>query len=176
MLSDLRKDLERYTQSGNGTLLDPSVAAIVSYRLGQSSRRCTIPILGPILRSMHLLLHAIVTVTVGIYLPRGATIGPGLRIYHFGGIVISPDAVIGRNCTLRNNVCIGTRYGSVDAPKIGDNVDFGVGSVVIGAIRVGNNCHIGANAVVLTDVPDNTSAVGVPARLVPSHRCEITNV
>lgn len=175
MLSELRKDLTRYTQSGKGALLDPSVAAIVSYRLGQCFRRCRIPILGPILRSMHVLFHAFVTVTVGIYLPRGASIGPGLRIFHFGGIVISPNAVIGCNCTLRNNVCIGARYGSDDAPNIGDNVDFGVGSVVIGAIRVGNNCRIGANAVVLTDVPDNTSAVGVPARLVPRHPCAVSN-
>jgi serine O-acetyltransferase len=167
MLSDLRKDLARYSESGKGSLLEPSIVTIVSYRLGQWSRRCTIPFLGPIVRSMHLVLHAVVTIAIGIYLPRGASIGPGLRIFHFGGIVVSPSAVIGRNCTLRNNVCIGSRYSSDDAPTIGDNVEFGVGSVVIGRIRVGNNSRIGANAVVLADVPDDTSAVGVPARLVP---------
>ena len=171
MLSNLRKDLARCAESGRVALFDPSVAAIVSYRLGQSCRRCKIPVLGPIFRAMHIVLHAIISVILGIYLPRGASIGPGLRIYHLGGIVVSPNAVIGRNCTLRNNVCIGNRYGSDDAPTIGDNVEFGVGSVVIGNVYVGNNARIGANAVVLSDVPDNTSAVGVPARLVsrPSH-------
>jgi serine O-acetyltransferase len=169
MLSNLRKDFARYADSGRASLLDPSVAAIVSYRLGQSCRRCRIPVLRPILVAMHALLHAMVTVVLGIYLPRGASIGPGLRIYHFGGIVVSPNAIIGSNCTLRNNVCIGNRYGRDDAPTIGDNVDFGVGSVVIGNIYVGNNARIGANAVVLIDVPENTSAVGVPARLVSKH-------
>lgn len=166
MLSDLRKDLARYAESGRGALLDPSVAAIVSYRLGQWCRRCKSPVIGPIFRSMHVVLHAIITLIVGIYLPRGASIGPGLRIHHFGGIVISPNVVIGCNCTLRNNVCIGNRHGGYDVPTIGDNVEFGVGSVVIGNIHVGNNACIGANAVVLTDVPENTSAVGVPARLI----------
>lgn len=80
--------------------------------------------------------------------------------------MISSSATIGCNCTLRQNVCIGTRYSSDDAPQIGDNVDFGVGAVVIGNIRVGNNVHIGANAVVLSDIPDDTTAVGVPARVV----------
>lgn len=80
--------------------------------------------------------------------------------------MISSSATIGRNCTLRQNVCIGTRYASDDAPQVGDNVEFGVGAVVIGKIRIGNNVRIGANAVVLTDIPDNSTAVGVPARLV----------
>src|ERR1035438_9345578 len=118
MLSNLRQDLERYATSGRSALLDPSVAVIVSYRLGQWCRRSKVPIAGPVFRALHAFLHAIITLIVGIYLPRSASIGPGLRIYHFGGIVISPNAVIGRNCTLRNNVCIGTRYGANDAPSI----------------------------------------------------------
>lgn len=171
MLSDLRKDLARYTENGRRALLDPSVAAIVSYRFGRWCGRCNIPVIGPIFRAIHVVLHAMITLMVGIYLPRGASIGPGLRIHHFGGIVISPNVTIGRNCTLRNNVCIGNRHGGNDTPTIGDNVEFGVGSVVIGNIRVGNNARIGANAVVLRDVPENASAVGVPARLIsrPSH-------
>jgi serine O-acetyltransferase len=80
--------------------------------------------------------------------------------------MISASANIGRNCTLRHNVCIGTRYGDDDAPRIGDDVEFGVGAVVLGKICVGNNVRIGANAVVLTNIPDNSTAVGVPAHLV----------
>ena len=113
------------------------------------------------------MLHAAITVIVGIYLPRGASIGPGLLIYHFGGIWVHPNAVIGRDCTLRNNVCIGNSFESEDAPIIGDNVEFGVGAVVIGKIHVGNNARIGANAVVLTDVPENCTAFGVPAYILP---------
>lgn len=166
MFSDFRKDYERYAECGNSALLEPSLVAVLSYRVGQWCRRIRMPVIGPVLRAAHVILHAFITVSVGIHLPRGASIGPGLRIYHFGGIMISSSATIGRNCTLRQNVCIGTRYASDDAPQVGDNVEFGVGAVVIGKIRIGNNVRIGANAVVLTDIPDNSTAVGVPARLV----------
>jgi serine O-acetyltransferase len=166
MLSDFRKDYDRYAECGNSAWLEPSLVAVLSYRVGQWCRRIRIPVIGPVLRSAHVILHGLITLVVGIHLPRGASIGPGLLIYHFGGIMISHSATIGRNCTLRHNVCIGTRYSTDDAPQIGDNVEFGVGAVVIGKIRVGSNVRIGANAVVLTDVPDNSTAVGVPAHIV----------
>ena len=163
---DLLLDFDRYKKCEGFSLFEPSLLAIVSYRTGQLLRRVRLPVIGQALRAVHVIVHGFVTVAVGIHLPRGTSIGPGLRIYHFGGIIISPSATIGRNCTLRQNVCIGTRYGKDDAPTIGDNVDFGVGAVVIGRVRIGNDVHVGANAVVLTDVPDNASAVGVPARIV----------
>jgi serine O-acetyltransferase len=166
MLAEFRKDCSRYAEGGTSALLEPSLVAILSYRLGQRFRRVTVPVIGQVLRAIHLVLHAIVTLIVGIHLPRGASIGPGLRIHHFGGIMISASSVIGSNCTLRQNVCIGTRYAGDDAPRIGDNVEIGVGAVVLGSIRVGNNVRIGANAVVLTDIPDDSTAVGVPAHPV----------
>jgi len=166
MLAEFREDCSRYAGCGKAALLEPSLVAILSYRLGQRFRQVTVPVIGESMRALHVVFHAIITLIVGIHLPRGATIGPGLRIYHFGGVMVSASAVIGSNCTLRQNVCIGTRYGDDDAPHIGDNVDFGVGAVVIGRIRVGNNVRIGANAVVLTDIPDNSTAVGVPAHPV----------
>ena len=166
MLAAFRQDLRRYAGGGRSAFLEPSLLAILSYRLGQRLRRVTVPLIGSVLRASHLVVHAIVTLIVGIHLPRGASIGPGLRIYHFGGIMVSASAVIGSNCTLRQNVCIGTRYADDDAPQIGDNVEFGVGAVVLGRIHVGNNVRIGANAVVLTDIPDNSTAVGVPAHTV----------
>jgi serine O-acetyltransferase len=167
MLSDFQKDLDRYSACGKSALLEPSLAAILSYRIGQSCRRVRVPVVGAALRAAHVILHSFITLCVGIHLPRGASIGPGLRIYHFGGVMISASATIGRNCTLRHNVCIGTRYADDDAPQVGDNVEFGVGAVAIGRIRIGNNVRIGANAVVLTNIPDNSTAVGVPAHPVP---------
>jgi len=80
---------------------------------------------------------------------------------------LNPDTVIGKNCTLRHNVTIGNRLNDHDVPIIGDNVDIGVGAVIMGAIKIGNNVSIGANAVVLCDVPDNHIAVGVPAKIYP---------
>jgi serine O-acetyltransferase len=74
---------------------------------------------------------------------------------------------IGCRTTLVSNVTIGMGR-TVEFPSIGDNVYIGAGARVLGRIRVGNNVRIGANAVVLKDVPDNTTVVGVPARAVPN--------
>jgi serine O-acetyltransferase len=93
-------------------------------------------------------------------------IGGGLRIWHFGGIFVHPEAQIGRNCTLRQGVTIGNRVADGAVPVIGDDVEFGAYAQVLGAVRIGNGCRIGALSVVLCDVPDGATAVGVPARIV----------
>lgn len=96
-------------------------------------------------------------------------IGPGLRIYHGDGIVIARGAVIGRGLTIEHQVTIGNRIGHEGergCPTIGDDVFIGAGAKVLGPIRIGNNVRIGANAVVLHDVPDNATVVGVPAKVV----------
>jgi serine O-acetyltransferase len=170
MASAFREDLGRYRRLGKIEWFEPSIAAIAAYRFGQWCKGIRTPLLRTLLRAAYLVMYCVVTLLTGIDLPRSASIGPGLRIFHFGGIVINPSAVIGFNCTLRQNVCIGSRYCGDDAPRVGDNVDIGVGAVVIGAIRVGNNVRIGANAVVLRDVPDGCIAVGVPARILPAAR------
>lgn len=90
----------------------------------------------------------------------------GLRIYHYGCIIVNPDTVMGYGCTLRQGVTIGTKCFDHDVPVIGNNVEFGAGCKVLGDIVIGNNVVIGANAVVLCDVPDNAIAVGVPARVI----------
>jgi serine O-acetyltransferase len=108
----------------------------------------------------------IFTIITGIQIPRGCKIGPGLRIYHFGCLVLNPLTVIGKNCTLRHGVTIGNRNEIDDVPVLGDNVDIGAGAKVLGRIKIGNNVSIGANAVVITDVPDDHIAVGVPARVI----------
>jgi serine O-acetyltransferase len=84
--------------------------------------------------------------------------------------VIHAETVIGRNCTLRHEVTIGTRHGEHDVPVLGDDVDIGAGAKVLGKIRIGNRVSIGANAVVLDDVPDDHLAVGVPARILPKRK------
>ncbi|MFJ1211928.1 serine O-acetyltransferase [Burkholderia pyrrocinia] len=107
---------------------------------------------------------------MGIEIPVKTKIGKGLTIYHGTGLVINGYAVIGDYCTLRHGVTIGNtllKDGTISGvPTIGDNVEFGVHSVALGAIRVGDRARIGAGAVVLTDVPDGRVAVGVPARIL----------
>jgi serine O-acetyltransferase len=82
--------------------------------------------------------------------------------------VISGYASFGHDCRIRTGVVVGlARVDDPCAPQIGDNVDIGAGAKLLGRIRIGNNVCIGANAVVLTDVPDNSIAVGVPAVVRP---------
>ena len=118
--------------------------------------------------AVYKILKILAEILTGIDLPCEAIVGRRLRIDHFGGIIISGDAVLGDDCIIRNGVTIGLRYtGQRGSPVIGNRVDIGAGAKVLGAIRVGDDVAIGANAVVLRDVPANSIAVGVPARIVP---------
>jgi serine O-acetyltransferase len=107
-------------------------------------------------------------ILTGIDLPCEAKLGRRFRIDHFGGIVISGDAVFGDDCVIRNGVTVGLRHtGQRGAPVIGNRADIGAGAKVLGAIMIGDDVAIGANAVVITDVPSNSIAVGVPAKIRP---------
>jgi len=102
-------------------------------------------------------------ITTGISIPAHAQIGKGIRIHHFGGIIIHSDVVIGEGCTIYQGVTIGDLGGRGGVPHIGNHVLIGAGAKVLGAITVGDFCRIGANAVVLNPVPAGCLAVGVPA-------------
>ena len=165
--SDLSADLERYRVDGKLLWYEPSLWVIMVYRMGRHLHGRKPTLATKIFKSCHLILFSVVTLLTGIHLPRWARIGPGLRIWHFGGIIINPDTVIGKHCTLRHGVTIGTRRTDHDVPEIGDRVDIGAGAILIGNIRIGNDVVIGAGAVVISDVPDEHVAVGNPARAFP---------
>lgn len=104
----------------------------------------------------------------GIELPCEVEVGKNFRIDHQGGIVISGYAKFGDNCVIRNGVTVGLSHPDDPvAPVFGNNVDIGTGAKILGRITIGDNVSIGANAVVLKDVPSNSIAVGVPARILP---------
>lgn len=85
-----------------------------------------------------------------------ATIGAGLEIRHFPGLVIRPDCVIGENIVLRQNITIGQKSrGDGGKTSIGDNVTVGAGTCIIGDITIGSNVTIGAMSFVNKDIPDN---------------------
>lgn len=104
----------------------------------------------------------------GIEIHPGATIGRGLFIDHGMGVVIGETAEIGDNCTIYQGVTLGGtgKDQGKRHPTLGNNVLVGAGAKVLGPFRVGDNSRIAAGAVVLTEVPDNATAVGVPARVV----------
>lgn len=100
--------------------------------------------------------------------PYQARIGKGTKLGYGGiGVVIHSESVIGRNCSVGQQVTIGggnSRYPGV--PVIGDNVHMHKGAIIYGGITVGDNAEIGANAVVNKPVPDNAVVAGVPAKII----------
>lgn len=101
---------------------------------------------------------------LGIELNYKARVGAGLRLYHGIGLVVHEGAVIGKNCVLRHGTTIGSRVGTDDVPVIGDGVDVGCQTVILGAIRIGEGARIGAGSVVVHDVAPGDSVAGNPAR------------
>ena len=104
----------------------------------------------------------------GIEIHPGATIGRRLVIDHGTGIVIGETAEIGDDCLLYQGVTLGGTGKDLGKrhPTLGNNVMVGAGAKVLGPFRVGNNARIAANAVVLREVPENATVVGVPGRIV----------
>jgi serine O-acetyltransferase len=174
---DLRADLARCVPAAAPLwrkllvcLETQGIWAVAVYRYGRwvYTRSPTLPpvVRLPLKLGYHL-AQKLVEVTTGIRIPASCDIGPGLVVGHFGAVILHPRVQMGRDCSLGQDTTIGTRgNGATGVPVIGDGVYFGTGCRVLGAIRVGANAAIGANAVVLQDVPDGATAVGVPARII----------
>ena len=93
--------------------------------------------------------------------------GEGLKLEHFGSVIVNPKARIGKNCTIHGNCCIGSKGGYPDdSPVIGDNVDIGQFAQILGGIRIADGVKIGAGAVVINDIlVKNATVVGVPGKI-----------
>lgn len=104
----------------------------------------------------------------GIEIHPGATIGKNLFIDHGMGVVIGETAIIGDNCTLYQGVTLGGtgKDHGKRHPTLGNNVLVGAGAKVLGPFTVGDNSNIAAGSVVLSAIPENSTAVGSPARVV----------
>ncbi len=107
-------------------------------------------------------------VRYGFQIPRKTNIGKGLRISHFGGVVVNYDAVIGSNCYLSHNITIGQslRGKSKGSPVIGDRVWIGPGAVIVGKVVIGDNVLIAPNSYVNVDIPSNSIVLGNPAKII----------
>jgi serine O-acetyltransferase len=120
--------------------------------------------LAVVLCKFFVLRHRFWSVVTGADIPLNCNIEGGLLIPHPNGIVIHPDAKIGPNCLIFQQVTIGNRGPGV--PEIAGHVDIGAGARILGSVRIGAHAKIGANAVVLTDVPSGASFAGVPAKRI----------
>lgn len=120
------------------------------------------------LRTLARVISQVGRFLTGVEIHPGAEIGEGFFIDHGMGVVIGETTVIGKNVTLYQGVTLGGtgKEKGKRHPTIGDNVIIGAGAKVLGSIKVGNDSKIGAGSVVLKDVPENSTAVGVPSRII----------
>ena len=138
---------------------------LLLYRSAQAVRQWPMPLrlLGMPVMVMYVIF---VEWQLGIELNLKSRIGPGLTLYHGHGIVIHEAAVLGSGCILRHCTTIGMKNGPNDCPVIGNAVDVGCNTVIMGGIQVGDRARIGAGSVVLRDVAAGDIVAGNPARSI----------
>ncbi|MGD0567178.1 MAG: hypothetical protein ABSA78_02135 [Candidatus Sulfotelmatobacter sp.] len=136
-----------------------STQVVVVYRLIHSWRTLRIPVLRQLLLIAAGLYEWVLRTLTGVIIDPHAEIGPGFLV-HSPYAVLVGGTRIGANCTVQSGVLI-----SAGSRGIGDNVYFGAGAKLLADSKIGNNVVIVANSLVLTDVADNTTIVGVPARI-----------
>jgi serine O-acetyltransferase len=161
---DWKSDLARYPE--RPWLKEQSIWALAVYRFGRRNDQRRPGLVRRLGDRFYWLAFRITETLTGISIPKSVRIGPGLRIYHFGMIIVHADAQIGANCTLRHGVTIGNRVANGPVPVIEDDVEIGACAQVLGGVRIGRGAKIGALSLVLRDVPPGAVAVGIPARIV----------
>jgi len=171
LFSNLKEDYKRFAAPNYSKLQlvrcflrVPSIWVVTSYRIGRSLHKHKI--IKPIGFFWTQFIHLPLEILTGIEIPIKSEFGAGLRIHHYGGIVIHPEVKAGKNVTLFQGVTIGRNINGYDVPKIGDNVVITAGAKIVGGITIGNNVVIGANSVVTKDVPDNCTIAGIPAKVI----------
>lgn len=142
-------------------LLYPGFHALLFYRIAHFFSNLKLKFIARLISQLARFL-------TGIEIHPGAKIGRRLFIDHGMGIVIGETSTIGNDCTIYHGVTLGgtgkDKYKR--HPDLGNNVIVGCGAKVLGPIKIGNNVKIGANAVVLRDMPDNSTVVGVPGKVI----------
>ncbi len=173
ILSDLKAALDRDPAARNYLEIFFTYSgfhAIFGYRLSHILWNSKLKFLARFLSN-------IVRVITAIEIHPSVKIGKGFFIDHGAGLVIGETSKIGKNVTIYQQATLGGISPSIDSasqrnlkrhPTVGDNVIIGSGAQILGPIYIGNDSRIGANAVVLRDVPDNMTYVGVPARKLES--------
>ena len=148
----------------------PGVHALALHRLAKWLWRNRVPLLPRFLSHLGRFL-------TGIEIHPGATIGKGVFIDHGMGVVIGETAIVGDYCLIYQNVTLGGtgKQTGKRHPTLGSNVVVGAGAKVLGNINIGDDVRVGAGSIVLRDVPDDSTVVGVPGRIVSrtGHGCPL---
>lgn len=150
---------------------DPSRRLLRSIRRYQwwSTRRGWLRLPALIAKRRWVMSHRFWSIVTAADIPLTCQIEGGLMLPHPTGVVIHPQAKIGPNCLLGANTVVGV--GRIEGlPTLVGHVDVSAGACVLGGIHIGEHCVVGANAVVIADVPAHSTAVGVPARVIPNRQ------
>ncbi len=147
----------------------PGFRSVAIQRFGQWRMKVEPKILRAPFSIFYRFLYRFVRNVYGIDLPYTVELGQRVVIEHQGAIIIHGNSQIGDDCILRQGVTLGNRYldSPLEAPKLGKRVNVGAGAKLLGGVIIGDDVNIGANAVVLCDIPDQYTAIGIPARLIP---------
>lgn len=166
MFKNLKHDLNRVLENDPAArtklevfLLYPSIHALIAYRISHFFYKHKLFFLAR-------LISQTARFFTGIEIHPGATIGRGLFIDHGMGVVIGETSEVGDDVTLYHGVTLGGtgKDKGKRHPTVGNNVVIGAGAKVLGPIVIGNDAKVGANAVVVKNVPDGATAVGIPAK------------
>lgn len=160
----IKSDLGRYIGQDNTTSykIFSFYMRSISFRFTFWLRLCKSQ--NKLIRGVAIINHRRLSRKYMLDIPRNTDIGYGLYLGHGGSIVINETAKIGNNVNLSQFTTIGSNKGK--AAVIGDNVYIGPSVCIVEDIKIGSNVKIGAGSVVVHDIPDNATAVGVPAKAV----------
>jgi serine O-acetyltransferase len=159
-------DIARYKTQGYGSEASWALATLVLYRLQKVVRnRHRRWVWAPVQLGLRIVNYLLVMVTQ-IRIHPEAEIGPGLLLPHVGPIRVHQATKIGADCVIFHTCTIGAGPNPGGA-TIGDHVFIGCHSSIIGAVTIGDRATISANSLVISNVPTGTTALGVPARILP---------
>jgi serine O-acetyltransferase len=163
LLALLREDFH----VNGGKLMEQGFWAIAVHRFGNWRMGIRLKPLRAPMTVLYRMLYFFVEITTGISLPYTVALGRRVRIWHHSGIILNARS-IGDDVHIRQNTTMGviSIEREREIPTIGNRVDIGCGACILGGVTVGDDCTIGANAVVTADVPPNSMAVGIPARII----------
>src|ERR1700733_13486610 len=170
-MSKFSEDIARYKSmgaKGRQLWLNPAIWAIAIHRFGNWLYVAKpFFLIGIPLKVIFFFAYMFSEVVMEMCLDPQATIGGGLYIAHIGGIHINPQAIVGRNCDIAHRVTIGaSAMGRQGSPVLGDKVYIGTGATLVGKIKIGSGAKIAANTLVMSNIPDGATVMGVPGRII----------
>lgn len=161
LFKTLREDYVRH----GGTMRSMTFWAMATYRFGNWAQQLPRPLRivgGKVYGALSLFVEA----TSGILLNRETRVGEDFHLVHPGNIKIHPCSVIGDRVGIMQDVTLGETPERRGAPTIGNDVFIGAGAKILGPVKIGARARIAANSLVIADVPPDTTAIGVPAKLL----------